>query len=110
MYAAMNCEPLEPRRLFAAPAILFIRGAVRSGGFLEGTDATSRNEQLADINNTSTASGNAGWGTLESTLRDAGYAGEQFAATKEPNAPSTGLNAARAIQFENLDRTQSASS
>lgn len=89
--------------LFASPAILFVRGAVRSGGFLEGTDAATRNEQLADINNTSTAARNAGWGTFAQTLRDAGYAVEQIAEAKEPNAPPTGLIDGRPIHFENLD-------
>ena len=52
-------ESCEPRLLFAS--ILFIRGAERSGGFLEATNDTQRTEQLADINNASTAAGNHGW-------------------------------------------------
>ena len=54
------CEPLERRTLLAAPVILFVRGATRSGGFLEATSDAGRTEQLADINNTSTATGNHG--------------------------------------------------
>jgi hypothetical protein len=97
-------EPLESRRLLAtAPTILFIRGATRSGGFLEGTTAASRDEQLADINNTSTASGNAGWGTLASTLRNAGFAVEQMTEPKEAVEDGSGFTMGRPIHFENLE-------
>ena len=106
-------ETLERRVLFAngfadtpAPSILFIRGATRSGGFLEGTNAATRNEQLADINNTSTAAGNAGWGSLAQTLRDHGFTVEQMTEAKEPNAPATGLIEGKPIRFENLDLTK----
>ena len=34
-----------------AQTVLFIRGADRSGGFLEADDDAERTEQLADINN-----------------------------------------------------------
>ena len=43
-----------------AQTVLFIRGADRSGGFLEADDDAERTEQLADINNASTANGNHG--------------------------------------------------
>src|SRR5687767_15972834 len=44
------CELLESRVHFAAdpPTILFVRGAPRSGGFLEGVGVEPRNGQLAD--------------------------------------------------------------
>jgi hypothetical protein len=87
----------------ASPAILFIRGATRSGGFLEGTSAATRDEQLADINNTSTKSGNHGWATLAATLRNAGFKVEQMNEAKEANAPPTGQTQGRPILFENLD-------
>src|SRR5213083_2872325 len=97
-------EPLEPRRLLASGTILFIRGATRSGGFLEGTTAATRDAQLADINNTSTAAGNAGWGTLAAELRSAGYAVEQ---TTEPKgSDDSAVVAGRPIHFENLDLTK----
>src|SRR2546428_10352034 len=98
----MMFEPLECRRLLATPTILFIRGATRSGGFLEGTNAATRDEQLADINNTSTKSGNHGWATLASTLRGAGFAVEQMIEAKEANAPTTGQTQGRPILFEKL--------
>src|SRR5690349_10079735 len=97
----MLVEPLESRLLFAT--ILFVRGATRSGGFLEGTNAATRNEQLADIDNTSTAAGNAGWGTLAATLRNAGFTVEQITEAKGPNAPASGFVDGRPIRFENLD-------
>ena len=105
-------EPLERRTLLAnmmpfadtpQPTILFIRGATRSGGFLEGTNAATRNEQLADINNTSTAPGNAGWGDLAQTLRAHGFTVEQMTEAKEATAPSTGLIEGKPIKFENMD-------
>ena len=112
-----HIEPLERRTLMASgavfadtpsptPSILFIRGATRSGGFLEGTNAATRNEQLADINNTSTAPGNAGWGVLAQNLRDQGFAVEQMTEAKEATAPSTGLIEGKPIRFENLDLTK----
>src|SRR5947208_11727062 len=97
----MMLEALETRRLLASGTILFIRGATRSGGFLEGTAAATRDEQLADINNTSTAAGNAGWGTLAAQLRSAGYAVEQM--TEAKGTDNSTLVAGRAIHFENLD-------
>jgi hypothetical protein len=102
----MLIEALESRLLFASGTILFIRGATRSGGFLEGVDAATRDEQLADINNHSTSSGNAGWGTLAQTLQSAGYAVQQMTEAKEPGAPSSGFIQGRAIRLENLDLSQ----
>jgi hypothetical protein len=106
-------ETLERRVLFAAavaaaaaeagPAILFVRGAVRSGGFLEGSNAATRNEQLADVDNTSTAAGNAGWGTLAATLREAGFTVDQVNEAMEAGAPGSGLIDGRAVRLENLD-------
>lgn len=99
-------EPLEPRRHLASGTILFVRGADRSGGFLEATNDTQRTEQLADINNASTAAGNHGWASLASLLRGEGYTVRQIAEPLENNAPSTGQTAGRAIAFETLDLTQ----
>lgn len=96
-------QPLERRTLMASGTILFVRGADRSGGFLEATNDSQRTEQLADINNTSTASGNHGWGTLASRLRGLGYTVEQIKEPLESGAPSTGQTTGRAIRFETLD-------
>ena len=98
----MLFEPLESRVLMAT-TILFVRGAPRSGGFLEATNDTGRTEQLADINNTSTATGNHGWATLAATLRSAGFTVEQMAEPLEPNAPATGQTTGAPIHFENMD-------
>src|SRR6476619_1988111 len=96
------CEPLERRTLLAAPVILFVRGADRSGGFLEANNDAGRTEQLADINNASTAAGNHGWATLAGTLRDAGYVVEQIKEPLEANAPATGQTTGAPIKFETM--------
>jgi hypothetical protein len=96
-------QSLERRMLMASGTILFVRGADRSGGFLEAANDSQRTEQLADINNTSTASGNHGWGTLASLLRGQGYTVEQIKEPLESGAPSAGQTTGRAIRFESLD-------
>ena len=96
---ACTIEPLESRRLLASGSILFIRGADRSGGFLEATNDTQRTEQLADITNTSTASGNHGWATLAALLRGQGYAVSQLIEPKAANDPSTGQTAGAPLAF-----------
>src|SRR5688500_9680590 len=96
-------EPLERRTLMDG-TILFVRGATRSGGFLEGGTAAQRDDQLADINNTSTAAGNHGWGTLAQTLRDAGFVVEQVTEAKEAGAGDV-VNG-KPIRFENMDLTK----
>src|SRR5262245_18698209 len=78
-------ETLE-RRVLMAGDVLFIRGATRSGGFLDGGSVEVRDEQLADVNNFSTAAGNHGWGSLSALLADAGYSVEQRAEPVEPLA------------------------
>jgi hypothetical protein len=101
-WSGATIEVLEPRRLMAAaPTILFIRGATRSGGFLDGGNANRRNEQLADINNTSTTPGNHGWATLAQTLRDEGFAVEQKIEPKGKDAG--GVTTGSAIRFEKMD-------
>ena len=86
-----------------AGRVLFIRGAERSGGFLEARNDAARTEQLADITNTSTANGNHGWATLASTLREAGFAVEQQIEPLEAGAPATGQTTGAPIPFETLD-------
>jgi hypothetical protein len=96
-------EPLE-RRMLMNGTILFVRGATRSGGFLNGGDAATRDDQLADINNTSTAAGNHGWGALAAALRGAGFVVEQIT---EPKGNDTGDPVAgRPIRFETMDLTK----
>ncbi|MGC4031026.1 MAG: hypothetical protein QM754_04680 [Tepidisphaeraceae bacterium] len=99
-------EPLESRRLMASGTILFVRGADRSGGFLEATNDTQRTEQLADITNTSTSTGNHGWATLANLLRGQGYTVQQVKEPLETGAPSTGQTTGAPIQFQNLDLSQ----
>jgi hypothetical protein len=70
-------QNLESRLLFAAQKILFIRGASGTGGFLDGGTLAQRDEELADINNLSTAKGNHGWGELANLLRSDGFTLEQ---------------------------------
>jgi hypothetical protein len=96
----MLIEPLE-RRVLMNGTVLFIRGATRSGGFLNGGSAEVRDDQLADINNTSTAAGNHGWGTLAATLRDAGYTVAQI--TEPKGADSGDPVEGRPIRFETMD-------
>jgi hypothetical protein len=98
-------EPLEPRRLLAGD-VLFIRGADRSGGFLEATNDTQRTEQLADINNASTAGGNHGWKQLADLLRANGYTVTQAIEPLESGAPGTGQTTGAPLQLENLNLAQ----
>ena len=96
-------EPLERRTLLDG-TILFVRGATRSGGFLEGGAAEARDDQLADINNTSTAAGNHGWATLAQELRNAGFTVEQVV---EPKGTQSGdVIDGRPIRFEEMDLSQ----
>jgi len=75
-----------------APRVLFVRGADRSGGFLEATDDVSRTENLGDVDEFSTATGNHGWGSLRGTLESEGYHVAQIAETAEnTSGPSNGL-------------------
>lgn len=101
----MFIDLLEPRRLLAGD-ILFIRGADRSGGFIEATNDFQRTEQLADINNASTASGNHGWKQLADLLRGNGYTVTQVAEPLEAGAPPTGQTTGRHIDFEQLNLSQ----
>ena len=108
MNAATPLLALAATAVVAAPAasaqsILFVRGADRSGGFLEANNDAGRTEQLADIDNASTAGGNHGWATLAGTLRGAGFAVEQIVEPLEANAPATGQTAGAPIAFESMD-------
>lgn len=90
--------PPEPPK----PTLLFVRGADRSGGFLEAGNDFQRTEQLADLFNTSTSGGNHGWSELRQTLVSAGFAVEQITETAEnASGPSNGVH----LDFEQLDLT-----
>ena len=86
-----------------AQTILFIRGADRSGGFLEAGNDAQRTEQLADITNTSTAGGNHGWFELAQALEGAGYTLVQMAEPLEPGAPATGQTDGAPLDFASMD-------
>ena len=107
-------EPLERRVLLSADAIdvgdagriLFIRGADRSGGFLEANNDVGRTEQLADITNDQTFNGNHGWGELATTLENAGFELTQIAEAVEPGAPATGQTQGVHLDLETLELLQ----
>ena len=92
----------------AGPAgrVLFVRGAERSGGFLEANDDAGRTEQLADITNRSTANGNHGWFELAEALRGAGYELEQIEESVEPGAAATGPTDGVAVDLAAVDLGQ----
>jgi hypothetical protein len=81
-------------------SILFVRGADRSGGFLEAGTDFQRTEQLADIFNASTVDGNHGWAELRMALEAAGYDVEQIAEQAEnTSGPSDGI----AVAFDAMN-------
>jgi hypothetical protein len=114
-------EPLESRRLLSAtttavadapadlpPAgkILFIRGADRSGGFLEANNDFGRTEQLASIFNDQTFGGNHGWGELATALENHGYELTEVAEPIEAGAPATGQVEGAPLDLAALDLLQ----
>jgi hypothetical protein len=83
-------------------SVLFVRGADRSGGFLEAGDDAQRTEQLADIYNASTANGNHGWAELRMALEAAGYDVAQITEQAEnASGPADGI----AVPFDEIDLT-----
>ena len=89
----------------SSPSVLFVRGADRSGGFLEADNDFERTEHLADINNASTSGGNHGWDSLRLTLEDAGFEVSQIAEPLEQDAPSSGQTTGAGIAFDMVDLT-----
>lgn len=85
-----------------AQHILFIRGADRSGGYLEAKNDADRTEQLADITNGSTARKNHGWKTFADTLTEAGYEVTQLAEPLEPGS-TQGQSEGRPLPLEEMD-------
>ncbi|MGF1633847.1 MAG: DUF5060 domain-containing protein [Phycisphaerae bacterium] len=94
------------RRTDEVGRILFIRGADRSGGFLETPNDTKRTEQLSDITNFQTFNGNHGWGELADTLRDEGFILDQMKEPLEPDAPITGATTGAPLNFAAMDLSQ----
>src|SRR5881392_2267959 len=87
-----SIEPLETRVLFAAEKILFVRGGSNTGGFLDGGTRAQRDEELADINNFSTAKGNHGWGEFRNLLAADGFAVEQMIEKNDQPIDLTKIN------------------
>ena len=85
------------------PSVLFVRGAPRSGGFLEAESDFDRTEHLADINNDSTQPGNHGWHELAELLRAYGFGVTQIIEPLESVPPMHGLTQGRPIEFETMD-------
>ena len=83
----------------AFQSVLFVRGADRSGGFLEADNDAERTEQLADITNNSIVEGNHGWGELEASLRIAGFNVSQVVESVEAGAPETGQTQGVPVDF-----------
>lgn len=99
LLAALNAASIAPSPA-AAQSVLFVRGADRSGGFLEAGNDASRTEHLADIGNSATNGGNHGWGQLATLLRGNGFTVSQVTETAENSSgPSAGI----AVPFETLD-------
>ncbi|XHC25311.1 hypothetical protein ABWH91_13940 [Phycisphaerales bacterium ac7] len=92
--ASLEHEPIR---------VLFVRGADRSGGFLEGRDDRSRTEQLADITNESTRRGNHGWFEFAESLRAGGFVVEQIIEPLEAGAPPEGQTEGAPVAFETMD-------
>ncbi|MFK7884115.1 MAG: DUF4350 domain-containing protein [Phycisphaerales bacterium] len=111
LFAGSICVCLFSSALWAdaepdAPHVLFVRGADRSGGFLEAGNDAARTEQLADINNESTNNGNHGWFEFASLLRSEGYIVEQVTEPLESDAPSTGQTDGAPFPFQSTDLTK----
>jgi len=110
---AMPAPPADPAEDWVALVrpgdgeinVLFIRGADRSGGFLEAGNDFQRTEQLADITNEATFGGNHGWFELAETLRAEGFTLDQMLEPLEPGAPVTGPTAGAPIPFDQMDLT-----
>ncbi|MEM8782656.1 MAG: hypothetical protein AAGE65_07330 [Planctomycetota bacterium] len=102
--AAFLAWAAAPAATLAEPSILFIRGAERSGGFLEaGPNDASRTEQLSDIANAQTFDGNHGWKELADTLAADGFAVTQLTETLAPDAPPTGPTEGVALDLTTID-------
>ncbi|MEM6393107.1 MAG: PEP-CTERM sorting domain-containing protein [Planctomycetota bacterium] len=89
------------------PSILFIRGAERSGGFLEaGNNDQNRTDQLADVFDNDPSSPNRAWGTLGTVLENNGFSVTQLIEPLEPGAPSSGGTTGSRLDLPNLNLAQ----
>jgi len=102
LLACLCCCATPLANVVAQDRVLFVRGADRSGGFLEAGNDDQRTEQLADIFNVSTSGGNHGWSQLRQALEGEGYLVEQIIeAAENGSGPSQGLP----VAFEEMDLT-----
>jgi hypothetical protein len=100
--------------------VLFVRGAERSGGFLEAGNDASRTEHLADLTdpttldpdpatdgfNADTFSGNHGWGELGQLLQTNGFQLSQIVEPTLPGDTGSGQTEGGPIAFESMDLGQ----
>lgn len=102
---AALCLLMVSATAFAQSSVLFLRGADRSGGFLEADNDEERTEQLADIYNMQTFGGNHGWGELRVALEDASFVVEQMTETAEnASGPADGIAPAlEKLELSNYD-------
>ncbi len=90
-----------------AGRILFLRGAERSGGFLEASNDAGLTEQLASITNQSTSGGNHGWFEFATLLERNGFSVEEAREPLESGAPSTGQTTGAALNFSDFQTVNS---
>ena len=91
---------LRVSRVNPAGRVLFVRGADRSGGFLEAGSDAERTEHLCDIFNASTAGGNHGFDEFRLALEGAGYSVTQIEEGAETaSGPTAGIH----IDLETYD-------
>ncbi|XAM00592.1 hypothetical protein OT109_04210 [Phycisphaeraceae bacterium D3-23] len=100
--AALLCLITPPAH---AQHILFVRGADRSGGFLEAGNDDSRTEHLAGIDNDADFRGNHGWSQLANLLTEHGYTLTQITETVEPGN-TQGQSQGEPIDFASMDLSQ----
>lgn len=82
----------DAQAAIAQSKVLFLRGADRSGGFLEAGNDIERTEHLADIYNAQTFNGNHGWSELRIALEGAGFEVDQITETAEnASGPADGV-------------------
>jgi hypothetical protein len=86
--------------------VLFIRGAERSGGFLEANSDAQRTEHLADINNDTPSNGNHGWGALHDTLENNGFIATQKIEPLAPSDPATGQTEGAPLPLDSMNLSQ----
>ncbi len=86
-----------------AGSVLFLRGADRSGGFLEAGSDFDRTEQLASITNQSTANGDHGWFEFATLLENNGFLVEEAREPLSAADPATGQSEGAALNFSGFN-------